>query len=42
MLALVMRRKDFLAAAERTRRDCATPLRRGRERKIRVRLLGAC
>jgi len=30
----------FLATAEQTRREFATPLRLGRERKIQVRLLG--
>jgi len=40
LLAMVMQREDFLAAAERTRREFATPLRSGRERKIQVRLLG--
>jgi len=40
LLAMVMGREDFLAEAERTRRECDTPLRPGRERKIQVRLLG--
>jgi hypothetical protein len=40
LLAMVMGREDFLAAAEQTRCEFATPLRPGRERKIQVRLLG--
>jgi hypothetical protein len=41
LLAMVMARADFLAEVEPTRRECATPLRPGRERKIQVRLFEA-
>lgn len=40
LLAVVMQQTEFLAAAERTRRDHGYPLARGRTRQIRVRLLG--
>jgi hypothetical protein len=40
LIAVVMQRAEFEAASEQTRRDFAQPLARGRERTIRVRLLG--
>lgn len=40
LVAVVMKQPEFLAASEETRRDFSQPLARGRERKIRVRLLG--
>jgi len=40
LVAVVMKRMDFDEACERTRRSYVQPLRRGRMRQIRVRLLG--
>lgn len=40
LIALVMKHEVFDAACERTRRDFAYPLERGRMRSVRVRLLG--
>lgn len=40
LIAVVMKQSAFLAASEQTREDFAQPLARGRERTIRVRLLG--
>lgn len=40
LIAVVMKQPDFLAASEQTRREFSQPLARGRERTIRVRLLG--
>lgn len=40
LIAVVMKQPEFLAASEATRRSFSQPLARGRERTIRVRLLG--
>jgi hypothetical protein len=40
LLAMVMKQPEFAASSEETRQRFARPLRRGRERKIQVRLLG--
>jgi hypothetical protein len=40
LIAVVMRQPDFVAVSERTRSSYRQPLARGRERTIRVRLLG--
>lgn len=40
LLSLAMKQSGFDEACERTRREFAYPLERGRERQIRVRLLG--
>lgn len=40
LMGVVMKQPEFLAASEQTRRRFSQPLARGRERKIRVRLLG--
>lgn len=40
LIAVVMKQPEFLAASEETRQRFSQPLARGRERKIRVRLLG--
>ena len=40
LLALVMKQPTFVDATEATRQGFAQPLRRGRERKIQLRLLG--
>ena len=40
LVAVVMKRPEFAAASEQTRQEFSQPLSRGRERTIRVRLLG--
>ena len=40
LIAVVMKQPEFAAASEQTRRDYQQPLAKGRERTIRVRLLG--
>jgi hypothetical protein len=40
LIAVVMKQKAFEASCEKTRRSFAQPLARGRQREVRVRLLG--